>query len=270
MEFLVSINFGGGLLNKEELPYDLREKISDMLFVRINTGESGAKVYRVSSEAASYYLKIETAAGRLEEEYQKTRWLQKKLEVPGILYYGEDNKNKYMLLTEIKGKILCDKEYIMNPEATVKLLAKGLGKLAEVDTDRCPFDNRLEKKLEKAAENVRLNRVDMINWEETTKFSNPESLLNYLYRNKPSENEVIFTHGDYCLSNIMGEQDEITGFIDLGRTGIADIWQDIALCMRSMYRNFGTRKYEKLLLEYLGRQEDKEKLEYYILLDEMF
>ena len=258
------------MLNKEELPYDLREKISDMFFTRTDTGESGAKVYKVSSEAASYYLKIETAAGELEEEYQKTRWLRGKLEVPSVLYYGEDNKNKYMLLTEIKGKILCDKEYIMNPVAAVKMLAQGLVKLAGVDTDSCPFDNRLEKKLEKAAENVRLNRVDMINWEETTKFSDPESLLNYLYKNRPTENELTFTHGDYCLPNIMGKQDDIAGFIDLGRTGIADIWQDIALCMRSMHRNFGTRKYEELLLEYLGRKQDKEKLEYYILLDEMF
>ena len=258
------------MLNKEKLPYDLREKISDMFFTRIDTGESGAKVFKVSSDTASYYLKIETAAGELEEEYQKTRWLRGKLEVPSVLYYGEDNKNKYMLLTEIKGKILCDKEYIMNPVAAVKMLAQGLVKLAGVDTDSCPFDNRLEKKLEKAAENVRLNRVDMINWEETTKFSDPESLLNYLYKNRPTENELTFTHGDYCLPNIMGKQDDIAGFIDLGRTGIADIWQDIALCMRSMHRNFGTRKYEELLLEYLGRKQDKEKLEYYILLDEMF
>ena len=258
------------MLNKEKLPYDLREKISDMFFTRIGTGESGAKVFKVSSDTASYYLKIETAAGELEEEYQKTRWLQGKLEVPGILYFGEENKNKYMLLTEINGRILCDKEHIRNPEAAIKLLAEGLVKLGGVDTGSCPFDNRLEKKLEKAAENVRLNRVNMTDWEETTKFSNPESLLNYLYKNRPPENEVIFTHGDYCLPNIMAELGEITGFIDLGRAGIADIWQDIALCMRSMHRNFGTRKYEELLLEYLGRKPDKEKLEYYILLDEMF
>ncbi len=258
------------MLNKEKLPYDLREKISDMVFTGISTGESGAKVYKVSSKTASYYLKIETSAGKLEEEYQKTRWLQGKLEVPDILYYGEDNKNKYMLLTEIKGKILCDTEYIMNPETTVKLIAKGLIKLAGVDTGNCPFDNRLEKKLETAAENVRLNRVDMTNWEETTKFSNPESLLNYLYKNIPLENETVFTHGDYCLPNIMGNQDEISGFIDLGRAGIADVWQDIALCMRSMHRNFGTRKYEEMLLECLGKKQDNEKLEYYILLDEMF
>ena len=137
------------MLNKEKLPYDLREKISDMFFTRIDTGESGAKVFKVSSDTASYYLKIETAAGELEEEYQKTRWLQGKLEVPDILYFGEENKNKYMLLTEINGKILCDKEHIRNPEAAIKLLAEGLVKLGGVDTDSCPFDNRLEKKLEK-------------------------------------------------------------------------------------------------------------------------
>ena len=57
------------MLNKEKLPYDLREKISDMFFTRIDTGESGAKVFKVSSDTASYYLKIETAAGELEERH---------------------------------------------------------------------------------------------------------------------------------------------------------------------------------------------------------
>ena len=47
------------MLNKEKLPYDLREKISDMFFTRIDTGESGAKVFKVSSDTASYYLGLE-------------------------------------------------------------------------------------------------------------------------------------------------------------------------------------------------------------------
>jgi kanamycin kinase/aminoglycoside 3'-phosphotransferase-3 len=66
--------------------------------------------------------------------------------------------------------------------------------------------------------------------------------------------------------------------IDLGDAGIADRWRDIALCWRSLRRNFdgsyGGMVYPDfnpdLLLEKLGIPVDREKLQYYILLDELF
>ena len=257
-------------MNKVKLPSALQGKISDMKFTAVNIGMSGASVYRVSSDTESYYLKIEPVTGELEEEYQKTKWLQKKLEIPSIIYYSKDSSYDYLLLTEIKGNILCDEKYLENPETAVRIIAEGFDKLAGVNIKDCPFDNRLGKKLEKAEENVRLNKVDMSRWEETTKFSSPEVLLDYLHKNRPAEDEIIFTHGDYCLPNIMGNGKRFTGFIDMGRAGIADVWQDIALCIRSLRHNFGTQKYDRLLLEYLGKKLDWNKLEYYILLDEMF
>ncbi len=42
-----------------------------------------------------------------------------------------------------------------------------------------------------------------------------------LVNKKPGE-ELVLSHGDYCLPNIFGIQDLVTGYIDLGRAGIAD------------------------------------------------
>jgi kanamycin kinase/aminoglycoside 3'-phosphotransferase-3 len=56
----------------------------------------------------------------------------------------------------------------------------------------------------------------------------------------------------------------------MGRAGVADKWQDIALCIRSLWHNFHTREYDELLLQKIGISNDAKKLEYYILLDELF
>lgn len=125
------------------------------------------------------------------------------------------------------------------------------------------------------------NLVDLDNVEPTTfgkdGFKNPAELLGWLYDHMPEE-EPVLSHGDYCLPNLFGIHDQMTGYIDLGRTGIADKWCDIAICYRSLSHNFSGRYHgasysgydETGLFRELGIEPDWEKLHYYILLDELF
>ena len=87
----------------------------------------------------------------------------------------------------------------------------------------------------------------------------------------------MLSHGDFCLPNVFIEDGRVSGLIDLGRAGTADRWQDIALCLRSLRDNargrFGTvcpGFDEELLLRRLGMAPDREKIRYYLLLDELF
>ena len=70
-------------------------------------------------------------------------------------------------------------------------------------------------------------------------------------------------HGDFCLPNILASGDEISGFIDLGDSGIGDPWRDYAWCIWSLEYNLGTDAYTGLLLEKLGIKFDKEKFDKY-------
>lgn len=111
----------------------------------------------------------------------------------------------------------------------------------------------------------------------TNGLASPAELLTWLIDNKPTEN-LVFSHGDYCLPNIFINQNKVSGFIDLGRSGIADKYQDIALCYRSLKHNFegryGGKIYEDfnadILFDKLGIKPDWDRIRYYILLDELF
>lgn len=141
--------------------------------------------------------------------------------------------------------------------------------------------DKLDRKLELAKYRVEYDMIDINTVEPDTfgkdGFASPEELFQWLAEHKPQE-EPVLSHGDFSLPNILFKEDSLAGFIDLGRMGIADKWQDIALCYRSLLYNFdgkyGGKKYEdyhpERFFEKLGIEPDWEKIKYYRLLDELF
>lgn len=259
-----------------KLPDDLAALLDGYTCTQNRVGCSSAGVYRYSGGAGSLYLKTDKSGGGLRREQEILRWLEGKLPVPKIRYWGEQDGFCHMLTSEAKGHMacVCPEDTLCEPyESTVKLLADGLRMLQSVDITGCPFDSTLDKKLADALYNIENNLVDMDDFEEGNDFSSPMELYRYLSFNKPPE-DLCFTHGDYCLPNIFLDHGSVTGFIDVGRGGIADKWQDIALCVRSLGYNLRNVKekeqYLNLLFDCLNSKPDWDKINYYILLDELF
>lgn len=258
-------------MNKLFLPKLIKKHVLGMNIEQNNVGYSQTAVYKFFSSTEVFYLKVEPKSGYLKMEHNNILWMHGKIPVPRIIEWVSEMDVDYLLISEIKGKMLCDDFYLKNPKLAVSLLAKGIHLLHSIDATDCPIRNDLNLKLKDAAENIRLNRVDRGDWESNSDgFSSPQNLLDFLKNNIPKKEELVFTHGDYCLPNIIADKDQITGFIDLGRAGVADLWQDVALCIRSLWHNFRTKEYDDLLLKEIGIPINKEKLDYYILLDELF
>jgi kanamycin kinase/aminoglycoside 3'-phosphotransferase-3 len=184
-------------------------------------------------------------------------------------------------MSRISGEMSCDDYYLEHSEILLKALADGLKMLWQVDVSGCPIVRDLDVVLQEARFQVKNNLVDLDNVEPDTfgenGFESPKHLLEWLENNRPLF-EPVFSHGDYCLPNVFLENGQIKGFIDLGRAGIGDKWNDIALCYRSLKHNFegvyGGKRYEnfnpELLFEALGIEPNWEKIRYYLLLDELF
>jgi len=255
------------------LPTQIKSHLTNMTCDQIKIGCSSAGVYRYSNEDNALYLKIVKVDDEIRREHDLLVWLGGKLPVPEVKCWYEQDGFAYLLMAEIAGEMSCDR-LKSNKNNTVKLLAKGLTMLQAVDITNCPFDITLKKKLARALYNVENGLVDMDDF-ENNKFETPMELYRWLCANKPPE-ELCFTHGDYCLPNVFIDSEAVTGFIDVGRGGIADKWQDIALCVRSLGYNLDdTEKAEKdkrisSLFSCLEIQPNWAKINYYILLDELF
>ncbi len=169
------------------------------------------------------------------------KYLQDKLPVPTVYAHEICDGKSYLLMSKCGGQMSCSPAYMSDPLLLCKLLADGLKRLWSVDVADCPSNQCLSHKLMQAKYNIENNLVDLDNVEPDTfgegGFKNPAELLAWLCDNAPTE-ELALSHGDYCLPNLFGVRDKISGFIDLGKTGIADKWCDIALCYRSLRHNY--------------------------------
>ncbi len=249
------------------------------------------KTYRIDSVGMSVskvllfedmVLKIQPENEETQNEHLMMEWLDGKLPVPKVICHEIQDGMDYLLMTRICGKMSCADEYLQDADRLAQILASGLTKLWSIDISDCPCNMNLDRKLKMAEYNVKNHLVDMDNVDPQTfgenGFKNPEHLLDYLCTHRPPE-DLVLSHGDFCLPNIILENGRISGFIDLGKMGIADRWQDIALCYRS-FRGNCTGKYHKtsrqfpyhpdLLFEKSGITPDWDKINYYLLLDELF
>lgn len=262
------------------LPKKIRDLVGEEDYAVDQVGMSGSSVFLYGNKV----LKVQDNDEEAENEYRMMRYLYGKLPVPTVYAHEIADGKSYLLMGKCVGQMACSHAYMQNPSVLCKLLADGLKKLWAVDISDCPSRQGLAHKLVRAEYQVKNHLVDLENVDPGTfgenGFRDPSELLEWLCQNMPEE-ELVLSHGDYCLPNLFGIQDKVTGFIDLGKTGIADKWCDIALCYRSLSHNYSGKyregkggaypEFDALdLFGELGMEPDWEKIHYYILLDELF
>ena len=238
---------------------------------------SGARVLMMDD----CVLKIAPYCRKNEETVEVMRWLEGKVPVPKVLAFEREADRQYLLMSRVPGKMACDPFCMERPETLISGLAEALMLLWSVDVSDCPRKRDIDAELKEARDRVGRHLADPGKADPSTfgkgGFKDPEELLSWLENNRPPYDPVL-SHGDLCLPNVFFDGGKVSGFIDLGETGIGDRWRDLALCYRSLCRNaegaYGGKVYPDIrpqqLFEALGIEPDPGKLRYYILLDELF
>lgn len=260
----------------EQLPDGIRSAVQGLPYTVDGMGRSGAEVILFPDLA----LKIGPHHPLTDGTVRLMRWLEGRLPAPRVIRFEKDAEKEYLLMTRVPGKMACEREYLDQPDRLMRLLAEAIRMLWDVDTLGCPRSRSLEDELAHARYSLENGLADFSRCGKDTfgpgGFLSPEQLLSWLENNKPPL-EPAFSHGDCCLPNIFFDGDRVSGFIDLGDAGTADRWRDLALCWRSLKHNTdGTYGYTapgfrpEKLFDFLGVRLDREKLRYYLLLDEFF
>lgn len=254
-------------------PQKIKDLIGSQKYEKDSVGMSDSQVILFDDMV----LKIQQSNDETANEVQMMKWLRNIVPVPELIAAETENGTSFILMSKIKGKMLCDEAFTKSPEKLLSLLTDGFKMLWSADIKNCPCNNTLDLRLSAARYNVENGLVDMDNTEPETfcenGFKSPEELLKWLEKNKLEE-DLALTHGDFSLQNIFAENGKVSGFIDLGKAGIADKWQDVAICYRSLKHILGSNQnckiHPDMLFEKLGIEKDERKLKYYILLDELF
>lgn len=264
-------------MNQLYIPSNIKAYIDNKPHTIDDIGMSGNQVLIFEDMV----LKIEDHSETVVRQVQMMQWLEGKIPVPRVLAYEVEKGKSYLLMSKISGVMSCDTYYLEHPQELLEALASGLKMLWEVDVMDCPVVRDVDVVLKEARERVEKDLVDVEDAEPTTfgkgGFESPEQLLEWLENHRPVF-EPLLSHGDFCLPNIFLEDGQVKGFIDLGRTGVGDKWNDIALCYRSLKHNFdgtyGGKVYEDfnpdMLFVELGIEPDWGKIRWYLLLDELF
>ncbi|WP_139977044.1 MULTISPECIES: APH(3')-II family aminoglycoside O-phosphotransferase [Brucella/Ochrobactrum group] len=257
-----------------DLPDALRQRLTGYSSQQDELGRSSANVFLLDHDTREpLVLKIEPAStvSELAGECARLEWLAKQgLPCPKIVAYETQTDRHFLLMTRLAGADLASSVGDLPAARIVSILAVALKTLHSVDPAACPFNHRLDRRIDDARTRVEAGAVDEDDFDAEREGSSAEDLFCELYRLKPLQEDLVVTHGDACLPNFMANDNTFTGFIDCGRLGLADRHQDLALACWSIRHNLGEEWVQPFIGIYGGPAIDDAKIAYYRLLDEFF
>jgi len=252
------------------LPEPLRRVLPAARWEAVTEGQSGAGVWR----SQKYVVKVQERGGwpvsTLLQERERLRWLAGRVPVPRVVGYEVTGTHEYLAVTRLPGLPMGHPDALLHPERVTDLLARALRELHALPVRECPFTMTLPVMLRLARERVQAGVVDESDFDDERQGKSAAGVFNELVRTRPETEDLVVTHGDPCLPNLILNGEYVEGFVDVGRVGLADRHADLALVWRDLHGYLGPEWAERFLDLYGRVLVDEGKLGYYGLLDELF
>jgi aminoglycoside 3'-phosphotransferase I len=259
----------------ELLPACLSAILADYQWLRNTTGASGGAVFRLHGKAGSpdYFLKHgnEALADDITDEMTRLCWLAVRLPVPAIKRFVRTPSEAWLLMEAMPGKTAYQMLQASddNHLATVDALAAFLRRLHSIPVCECPFNSDHSYRLAQARARINAGLVDVDDFDDERQGWTAEQVWQALQDQLPFVPDPVVTHGDFSLDNVLMQSGEVVGCIDVGRLGIANRYQDLAIIWNCL-GEFDASLQQRFWQQYGIADVDERKLEFHLLLDELF
>jgi aminoglycoside phosphotransferase len=242
----------------------LKDTSTDGLSIKT---DSASEVYRYVSDATGRgsYLKIQPPSWSppLSRERDAMGWFYGKVTVPEIIVYHRENDVEYLLTTAIPGQSSENESCHANKQHLVEQLADALHTIHNIPTTACPIDKTPDGLIAHGRARIEAGIITQKMVEDEGMAGSPTEALDGLAEKAHELEGPVMTHGDYCLPNIMIENDQVSGFIDLGYFGIGDPYRDYIAAQYSVRRNLGEEWIAPFFHAYGLKSLDEQKLRWY-------
>ncbi len=221
---------------------------------------SGAEVFdsSCSPEARVYY--IDRDNGYFLKSAPK--WSMELEAAMGEFFYSKGLTSRIVryislerdwLLTErVKGEDGTARMYLDEPERLCDAFALALRTLHETDGNGCPVPDRTASFILNAEKGYKNGIFDTSIF-PGIKFRDADDSWKIFSENSKYLKNDTLIHGDYCLPNIIFDDWNFSGFIDLGNGGMGDRHIDLFWGAWTLFYNLGTDKYRDRFFDAYGR-----------------
>ncbi|WP_373486546.1 APH(3') family aminoglycoside O-phosphotransferase [Blastomonas sp.] len=238
-------------------------------------GESGCKVLRLDDHEGQTVAYLKHGKGVLSDavadEMTRLRWLHSRLPVPEIIRFIATQDECWLMTKALSGesaRALLDKRRD-DRELVIDALADFLRVVHALPVVECPFDTRLERRLIEGRARIDAGLVNEADFDQEQQEWSAEDVWEAIQAHLPLKPDLVVTHGDFSLDNVLFEGGRISGCIDVGGAGLADRYHDLAICWSDL-AEYGVHAQERLLKRYGVGEGDRRKLQTYQLLNELF
>lgn len=238
-------------------------------------GEAGASVLRLSHpDGGVRYLKhgTGTVADDIADEAHRLFWLTGRLPCAKPLHFTRTSDAAWLLTVAVAGRT--GDEWVGDDRANLPMVvdafARFLRRLHSLPVSDCPFDAGADVRMAHARRLIDAGSVDVDDFDDDHAGWAAEQLWERLVALRPRVRTSVVTHGDFSLGNVLVDaQGQVTGCIDVGRLGVADAYQDLAILWQNL-REFGPDVAQRFLTAYGVDTPDQQRLDFHRCLDELF
>ena len=210
-----------------------------------------ARVYFVDRDDG-YYLKT-CREESLKREAEMTAYFHRKGMGTEVLAYLSKKHADWLMTAAVRGEDCTHEQYLADPKRLCDTLAERLRRLHETDFSDCPVQNRNAEYLALAEKNYREKTYDTSAFPDSFGYRTADEAWRVLEGGKTAFRSDALLHGDYCLPNIMMNDWNFSGFIDLGNGGVGDRHIDLFWGVWTLWFNLKTDRYAGRFLDAYGR-----------------
>jgi kanamycin kinase len=229
----------------------------------------GRQTWRLVSPTGDVrYLKLAPLGEEsgLAAERERLEWAAPLLPVPRVVASGSDGESDWLVTSGLAGRNAIEDDLRAEPSRLVPLLGEGLRQIHALPVSDCPFDNRLARVFPLAQQRIEQGVVDPgRDLHRDHQLFSVDAALARLQQLRPSREDLVVCHGDYCLPNVLIDNWQVCGFVDFGNLGVADRWADLAVATWSVTWNLGPG-WEDAFFRAYGVERDSRKIAFYRLL----
>jgi aminoglycoside 3'-phosphotransferase-1 len=238
-------------------------------------GQSGGAVYRIHGRADAPDLFLKHGCGGvaddIADEMMKLRWLAGHLPAPTLRHFVSTAEDAWLLMTALPGETAYQ-AMTTRPQdraGIVDALAQFLRQLHSIPPSVCPFNSDHDYRLRCARTRIDAGLVDQDDFDDVRDGWTAEQVWDAMQKLLPLTPDPVVTHGDFSLDNLLIVDGQVIGCIDVGRVGIADRYQDLAILWNCL-GEFDASLQERMLVRYGITDPDQRKLQFHLMLDELF